>query len=144
MTMHMNLTCTLIVTLLLLPVVGCASEESKQMKQLSGTYALTSNDTLATRMMNGVTLTLRPDGRWTRASQPDTVFNRPAMEDSGTYRANGSTIAIRSDEGPMTYVVKGDTLMWQTAEKERRMSQTEAITGVKMVGQVETFYVRVK
>jgi hypothetical protein len=32
--------------------------------------------------------------------------------------------------------------MWQTAERERRMAQTEAITGVKIVGQVETFYVR--
>jgi hypothetical protein len=43
-----------------------------------------------------------------------------------------------------TYVVRGDTLMWQTAERERLTGQTEAITGVKLVGQVETFYVRVR
>lgn len=140
----MNRPRTLIVTLLLLPVVGCASEESKQMKKVSGTYALTTRDTFAARMMNGMTLTLRPDGRWTRASQPDTVFNRPAAVDSGTYRANGPTIAIRFSEAPMTYVVKGDTLMWQDAQRELRIAQTEAITGVKLVGQVETFYVRVK
>jgi hypothetical protein len=139
----MNLPRTLFVALPLLIVVGCASKESKQMKKLSGTYVLTSHDALAARMMGNVTLTLRPDGRWTRAYEPDTVFNRPAAVDSGTYRANGPTIAIRASEGPMTYVVKGDTLMWQTEEKERLMSQTEALTGVKMVGQVETFYVRV-
>jgi hypothetical protein len=142
--MHMNRPRTLFAALSLLPLIGCASEESKQMKKLSGTYALTTHDPLAARILNGATLTLRPDGRWTRASQPDTIFNRPAAIDSGTYRANGSSIAIRFGEGPMTYVVKGDTLMWDRAEHELRIAQTEAITGVKLVGQVETFYVRVK
>ena len=140
--MQMNPLRTVSAALSIMSLVACASEESKHMKRLSGTYALTSNDTLAARLMNVMTLTLRPDGRWTRASEPDTIFKRPAMADSGTYRANGSTIAIRFAEGPMTYVIKGDTLMWQTAERERRMAQTEAITGVKIVGQVETFYVR--
>jgi uncharacterized lipoprotein YehR (DUF1307 family) len=142
--MRMNLSRSLVVALSLLVVVACASEESKQIKQLSGRYALTASDSEAAKFLIGTTLTLRPDGRWTRAYAADTVFNRPAMTDSGTYRASGATIAIRFSEGPMTYVVKGDTLLWQDAEKELKIAQTEAITGVKLVGQVETYYVRVK
>ena len=130
---------------LLLPsLLACESEEAKQMKRLAGTYAMTSNDTLAARFMGKVTLTLRQDGRWQSESEPDTVvFPRPAAVDSGTYRVRGPLVAIRSSEGFMTYVVRGDTLAWQPEERELRTAQTEAITGVKLVGQVETFYVRV-
>jgi hypothetical protein len=125
-------------------VAGCTSDESKQMKKLAGTYALTSHDALAAAMLDGTTMTLRPDGRWIGRNPPDTVFKRPATADSGTYRVNGSSVAIRSSDDFRTYVVRGDTLMWQTAERERRMGQAEALTGVKLVGQVETFYVRVR
>jgi hypothetical protein len=93
-------------------------------------------------MMDGTTMTLRPDGRRVGRTPPNAVFNRPATTDSGAYRVNKAGVAIRSSQGFRTYVVRG--LMWQTAERERLMGQTEAITGVKMVGQVETFYVRMR
>ena len=133
---------TLFVAVMTMSVGACASEESRQMKNLSGTYVLATHDTLAAQYLRTTTLTLRPDGRWTRVIGADTAFKSSALTDSGTYRANGRTIAVRFGDGPMTYAVKGDTLMWDTAEKERLTSQTEAITGVKLVGQVETFYVR--
>jgi hypothetical protein len=134
----------LVAALTILVVAGCASEESKQMKKLSGTYALTSHDSMAAALLDGATMTLRPDGRWIGRNPPDTAFKRPATTDSGTYRVNGSSLAIRSSDDFRTYVVRGDTLIWETAERERRMGQAEALTGVKLVGQVETFYVRVR
>jgi len=130
------------VLLALVSVAGCASEESKAMKKVAGTYALTSLDTMAAVMLQGTTMTLRPDGRWVATSPPDTFFRRPAGSDSGTYRVRENKVAIRSSEGFRTYVVRGDTLMGDRLERERRTAQAEAITGVKATGQVEMFYVR--
>jgi hypothetical protein len=138
---------TLLVPLSLAAVAACADDkgdESKQMKKVSGTYALTSHDAMAARMLEGRTMTLRPDGRWVSTLPPDTAFRRPAMIDSGTYRIRENKVAIRSDGSFDTFVVRGDTLMADQVERERRVAQAEALTGVKVTGQIETFYVRVQ
>ena len=69
---------------------------------------------------------------------------RSASTDSGTYRIRENKVAIRGSEGFDTYVIRGDTLMTDQVEQERRVAQTEALTGMKITGQVETFYVRVQ
>jgi hypothetical protein len=126
--------------LVLLP--ACESAESKQMKQLAGTYALTSSDRAAARLLAGSTLTLEPDGTWHSLSAADPIFRRAAIPDSGSYRANGATIAVRSPvDGLKTYEIRGDTLVWQN---EKLLAQTEMVTGIKMVGQIPTFYVRAR
>jgi len=132
----------LLAALAVVALSACESEESKQMKQLAGTYALTSADKSVTRFLAGSTLTLEPDGTWHSLYAADPVFRRAAIPDSGNYRANGATIAVRSPvEGLRTYAVRGDTLVWQ---KEKEVAMTEALTGIKLVGQIETFYVRAR
>ncbi len=140
----MNCCRTLVVLLSLVSAAACASDETKAMKKVSGTYALTSRDSMAAVVLQGTTMTLRPDGRWVANSPPDTIFQRPAASDSGTYRVRDGKIAIRSSEGFQTYVVRGDTLMGDQVERDRRIAQAEAVTGVKMAGQIETFYVRMQ
>jgi len=125
-------------------VAACASEESKAMKKVAGTYALTSRDTMAAMVLAGTKMTLREDGRWVSVSAPDTFFHRPAGSDSGTYRVRGDKVAIRSSEGVLAYVARGDTLLVDKAEAARRVAMAEAVTGVKSTGQAETFYVRVQ
>ncbi len=132
----------LLAALALALLSACESAESKQMKQLAGTYALTSHDRSVARYLAGSTLTLEADGSWHSLSAVDPVFRKAAVPDSGNYRANGATIAVRSKtDGTRTYAVRGDTLVWQN---EELMAQTEAITGIKLVGQIPTFYVRAK
>ena len=135
--------------MLLLPVslaavAACASDESKGMKKVAGTYTLTSHDQLAASLLGGTTITLRADGRWVSTYPADSLLRRPPGSDSGTYRVRGDKVAIRHSQGFNTYVVRGDTLKQDNVEQERRIAQTEALTGMKIEGQVETFYVRVQ
>jgi hypothetical protein len=130
--------------LLLVTVLACTSEESTQMKQIAGTYAMTSHDRFASRLLEGSTMTLNADGTWRSAIRLDPSLGMPWAKDSGTwvYRPDGPTLGLRSSEGrPMNLLVRGDTLTG--VSDERQVALAEAVTNVKATGGgPDAFYVR--
>src|SRR5688500_12805250 len=127
-------------------VLGCTNEEATQMKEVAGTYAVTSTDRVATSLLDGSPMKLDADGAWRVAIKVDAGLGTVWVRDSGTwaYRAEGPTLALRSSEGrPTRFTVKGDTLFGVPDEQAAALA--EAVTGVKPEGSgVGTYYVRLR
>jgi hypothetical protein len=135
---------TLLASLFVATLVACESEEATQMKQIAGTYAMTSHDAMAARLLEGSTMTLQADGKWRTSLRLDPSLSVTPVQDSGTwiYRPDGPTLAFRSSEGNVTnLVVRGDTLSPVIDERQRALA--EAVTNIKMTENVGSFYVRV-
>lgn len=129
--------------LLLVTVLACTSEESTQMKNIAGTYAITSHDRFASRLLEGSTMTLNAEGTWRSAIRVDPSLGMEWARDSGTwvYRLEGPTLGLRSSEGQVTnLLVRGDTLTG--VSDERQVALAEAVTNVKASGSTGAFYVR--
>ena len=135
----------LLAGLLLASVVACGNKEAEQKNQIAGTYAMTSHDGMASRMLQGSTMTLLPDGTWHSAVRVDPSFGVSWARESGTwiYRPEGPTLGMRSEEGRvMNLLVRGDTLT--AVADERAVALAEAVTNVKATGGPDAFYVRVR
>ena len=131
--------------LALASVAACKNYEAEQMKLIAGTYAMTSHDKLAARLLKGSTMTLNVDGTWQGAIRIDGAFGTDWAKESGTwiYRPEGPMLGLRSSEGRvMNLVVRGDTLT--VVENERAIALAEAVTNVKVTGGPEVMYVRVR
>ena len=131
--------------LALASVAACKNYEAEQMKLIAGTYAMTSHDKLAARLLKGSTMTLNVDGTWQGAIRIDGAFGTDWAKESGTwiYRPEGPMLGLRSSEGRvMNLLVRGDTLT--VVENERAIALAEAVTNVKVTGGPEVMYVRVR
>jgi hypothetical protein len=127
-------------------MIACKNYEAEQVKLIAGTYAMTSHDKFAARLLKGSTMTLNVDGTWQGAIRIDGAFGTDWARESGTwiYRPEGPTWGLRSSEGRViNLLVHGDTLT--AVEDERAVALAEAITNVKATGGgPDQFYVRVK
>jgi hypothetical protein len=135
---------TLLASLFIATVIACESNESTQMKQIAGTYAMTSHDEMEARLLEGSTMTLRADGTWRTSVRLDPSLSPVPVVDSGTwvYRPDGPILGLRSSEGISTNLaVRGDTLRGVIDERQRALA--EAVTNVKMRGPGRSFYLRV-
>jgi len=145
--MHPAVRGPLVAVLSILALGACESAESKEMNALAGRYAamLVWNPD-EVQPIAGVELTLRADGRWQMAQAADSLLGRGAFVDSGTYRVSPpGRVVIRSSDEFRTYVVRGDTLVRDPQEQQRIITQTEALSGIKIAGQqVEPSYVRMR
>jgi hypothetical protein len=133
-------------SLALVGMVGCKNYETEQTKLIAGTYAMTSHDRFAARLLKGSTMTLNADGTWRRTILPmDPTFGMAVNAETGTwiYRPEGPTLGLRSSEGrPTNLLVRGDTLFG--VHDERAVALAEAVTNVKMTGGPDAFYVRIR
>ena len=127
-------------------VVACKNYEAEQIKLIAGTYAMTSHDKFAARLLNGSTMTLNANGTWQGAIRIDGALGTDWAKESGSwiYRPEGPLLRLRSTEGRVTsLLVRGDTLTM--VEDERAVALAEAVTNVKVGGAgAETFYVRIR
>ena len=116
------------------PLAACGGEEAKRVKTLAGTYAYESEtdprtDPSGMHVHQRKAVTLRRDGHWVMTY--NVTMNgdpMPGAVDSGTFRVQGVTLALNSEEeGVQQYTVKGDTLWAQVA---RQLALTKQITGM--------------
>lgn len=109
-------------------LAGCHGEEGTVRRRIAGNYVREIDGRPTTAFFVRQVLTLRPDGSWLLAAQVDTKgVQRESPPDSGTYRVEGVTLALRSavEPGavPMRYTVSGDSLFSANA------AQVHTLTG---------------
>lgn len=130
---------------LLLPLAACGRAEAARTKALAGTYVRETEtdprtDPGGMHLYQRQVVTLRRDGHWVMTHAATVNGDAmPTAADSGTYRVQGVTLALNSEEqGVMQYIVKGDTLFTQIA---RQVALTKQVTGMDVKVE-ETFLVR--
>lgn len=102
-------------------VAACESDEDKARTRVAADYAVEFDGRPRTPFYARQVLSLRVNGTWKRTTHLEIngkIEDSPA--DSGTFRIQGVTLALRSlvaPGAPVTYTVSGDTLYNVSAAK---------------------------
>ena len=130
---------------LLLPATACGRAEAARTRAIAGNYVRESEtdprtDPSGVHLHQRHAITLRRDGHWVMTF--DATMNGqklPAAADSGTFRVQGVTLALNSEEqGVQQFTVKGDTLWTRHAQA---VAITKQVTGMDVKVE-ESFLVR--
>ena len=130
---------------LLLSLAACGRAEAARVKALAGTYVRETEtdprtDPSGMHLHQRQVIKLRRDGHWVMTYAATINGNpMPAAADSGTFRVQGVSLALNSEEqGVQQYTVKGDTLFTRNAQAA---AITKQVTGMDVQVE-ETFLVR--
>lgn len=108
-------------------LAACEHEQAKTRKRVVADYVREIDMRPQTPIYVRQVLTLKPDGRWTRATTIETHGQtEESPPDSGTFRIQGVTLILRSlvqDGQPRKFTIGGDSLFSANA------TQVKALTG---------------
>lgn len=137
----------LVASALLLPAAACGRAEAARTRALAGTYVRESEtdprtDASGVHLHQRHAITLRRDGRWVMTFAATMNGQElPSAADSGTFRVQGATLALNSEEqGVQQFTVKGDTLWTRHAQA---VAITRQVTGMDIKAE-ESFLVRAR
>jgi len=116
-------------------LAACEGEEDKARKRLAGSYVRKMDGGPVGRWHVRQVLTLRPDGQWLKTTQVESSRGQEdSPPDSGTYRVQGVTLALRSlvEPGgvPYRFTVNGDSLFSANA------TPVKALTGYDLAEEI--------